>query len=128
MTTNPPNPSLRDWQRHLALKRICFGTQREYVNMWSHCNQENILYYYNLQVSYCTDRDNQFLTFLQPKPFNFMQIHKEKLQTSMKNRNKLSQLKHSNITKTIIPYKNIYTSDRKKNTYYMAAWDRNGIY
>ena len=45
-----------------------------------------------------------------------MQIHKEKLQTSMKNRNKLSQLKHSNITKTIIPYKNIYTSDRKKKT------------
>ena len=43
-----------------------------------------------------------------------MQIHKEKLQTSMKNRNKLSQVKHSNITKTIIPYKNIYTSDRKK--------------
>lgn len=56
-----------------------------------------------------------------------MQIHKEKLQTSMENRNKLSQLKHSNITKTIIPYKNIYTSNREKKTYYMTVWDRNGI-
>lgn len=34
-----------------------------------------------------------------------MQISKEKLQTSMKHRDKLSQLKHSNITKTILPYK-----------------------
>lgn len=43
-----------------------------------------------------------------------MQTPKEKLPTSMKNRNNLSQLKHSNIIKTIIPYKNIYTSDREK--------------
>ena len=43
-----------------------------------------------------------------------MQTPTEKLPTSMKNRNNLSQLKHSNIIKTIIPYKNIYTSDREK--------------
>ena len=44
-----------------------------------------------------------------------MQTPKErKLPTSMKNRNNLSQLKHSNITKTIIPYKNIDTKNREK--------------
>lgn len=44
-----------------------------------------------------------------------MQTPKErKLPTSMKNRNNLSQLKHSNITKTIIPYKNIDTNNREK--------------